>query len=134
MKSLFSLICLILAFSVMAVHGREVNYLREEWESGEEAREDTTLEKEMIPGTCGLCKYILNTVKKHLNSSDTSKNIKQKLLRSCDQIKFGKSMCRSICKKFSDILVKLFSNDEDVRTMCVDIKLCKPKHDWGISN
>ncbi|XP_067099378.1 antimicrobial peptide NK-lysin-like [Osmerus mordax] len=118
----------------MAVHGREVNYLREEWESGEEAREDTTLEKEMIPGTCGLCKKILNSVKKRLNSSDTSETIKEKLLRSCDQIKKGKSICRSICKKYSDILVKLFSNNEDVTKMCVKIKLCKPKHDWGISN
>ncbi|CAG5866507.1 unnamed protein product [Menidia menidia] len=82
---------------------------------------------EQIPGLCWACKWTLKKVKKLAGPDATSEDIRAVLLKACDQIGKLKSMCRGFVKKNLDELVEELSTTDDVRTICVNLRACKPK-------
>uniref|UniRef100_A0A4W5LUD6 Saposin B-type domain-containing protein n=1 Tax=Hucho hucho TaxID=62062 RepID=A0A4W5LUD6_9TELE len=73
-----------------------------------------------------MCKWALKKVKQSISTS-SSQEIKQKLLSVCDTIPFVKSMYKDLVKKHLWVLIEELSTSDDVKTVCVNIKACKPK-------
>ncbi|KAM9569234.1 antimicrobial peptide NK-lysin-like [Salvelinus alpinus] len=90
-------------------------------------------EKHMFKGTCWACMWALNKVKKHISSSSSEVQIKQKLLSVCDTLGLLKSLCKGMVKKHLWVLVEELSTSDDVRTICINIKACKPKYILDLS-
>ncbi|XP_030644237.1 antimicrobial peptide NK-lysin-like [Chanos chanos] len=80
-----------------------------------------------LPGLCWACKWILNKVKKQISNGTDQETIKNKLISVCDQIGFLKSKCKSFVKKYLNTLIEELSTTDDPRTICVNLKACKPK-------
>ncbi|KAL0969559.1 hypothetical protein UPYG_G00229090 [Umbra pygmaea] len=124
--SLLLLALCLLACSVWAVSGQcpdndlDDLVLEDEIQPGE-------LMKQQLMGTCWACKWALNKVKNAIGKGSSNDQVKGKLLSVCDQIGFVKSLCKSLVKKHLWVLVEELSTTDDVRTICVNIKACKPK-------
>ncbi|KAL2098804.1 hypothetical protein ACEWY4_005284 [Coilia grayii] len=80
-----------------------------------------------VPGMCWACKWLLNKVKKSISADSTKDEIQGKLRAGCEQIGFLRSMCKGFVKKYVSVLVEELSTTDDVRTICVSLKACKPK-------
>ncbi|XP_038822962.1 antimicrobial peptide NK-lysin-like [Salvelinus namaycush] len=131
--SLVLLTLSLLACSVWEVCGQcqEVNLDDQEDQEVVEAQP----EKHMVTlkGTCWACMWALNKVKKHISSSSSEVQIKQKLLSVCDKLGLLKSLCKGMVKKHLWVLVEELSTSDDVRTICINIKACKPKYILDLS-
>ncbi|CDQ87959.1 unnamed protein product [Oncorhynchus mykiss] len=132
MKTSLVLLALsLLACSVWEMHGQchEVDLDDQEVV---EAQPEKRVEQQ-LQGTCWVCEWALNKVKKSISSSSSPEEIKQKLLSICDKIPFVKSMCKRLVKKHLWVLIEELSTSDDVRTICVNIKACKPKEVLDLS-
>uniref|UniRef100_A0A4W5LTM3 Saposin B-type domain-containing protein n=1 Tax=Hucho hucho TaxID=62062 RepID=A0A4W5LTM3_9TELE len=132
MKTSLVLLALsLLACSVWESHGQcqEVDLVDQEVV---EAQLGKRLEQQ-LKGTCWVCKWALNKVKKSISTSSSPEDLKQKLLSVCDNVGFLKSMCKGLVKKHLWVLIEELSTSDDVRTICVNIKACKPKEDLDLS-
>uniref|UniRef100_A0AAY5L411 Saposin B-type domain-containing protein n=1 Tax=Esox lucius TaxID=8010 RepID=A0AAY5L411_ESOLU len=91
------------------------------------------LKEQQLPGTCWACKWALNKVKKNLPATSNQEQIKGKLLAVCNKVGLLKSLCKSFVNKNLMVLIEELSTTDDVRTICVNIKACKPKEDLDLS-
>ncbi|XP_034164192.1 antimicrobial peptide NK-lysin isoform X2 [Pangasianodon hypophthalmus] len=87
--------------------------------------EDLPMPEEQLPGVCWICKWVMKKVKKHLGNRENAEQIKEKLKRGCDKIGFLKDQCKKIVDKNIDILVEELSTDDDPKTICANIGVCK---------
>ncbi|CAB1334937.1 unnamed protein product [Coregonus sp. 'balchen'] len=126
--SLVLLTLSLLACSVWEVCGQcqEVNLDDQEDQEVVEAQPEKHMVQQ-LKGTCWACKWALNKVKKHISSSTSQAQIKQKLLSVCNQMGLVKSLCKGLVKKHLWVLVEELSTSDDVTTICINIKACKPK-------
>ncbi|XP_013981229.2 antimicrobial peptide NK-lysin-like [Salmo salar] len=126
MKTSLVLLALsLLACSVWEIHGQcqEVDLDDQEVV---EAQPEKRMAKQ-LKGTCWVCEWALNKVKKSISTSSSPETLKQKLLSVCDKVGFLKSMCKGLVKKHLWVLIEELSTSDDVRTICVNIKACKQK-------
>ncbi|KAM9432497.1 antimicrobial peptide NK-lysin-like [Salvelinus alpinus] len=132
MKTSLVLLALsLLACSVWKIHGH-----RQEVDPDDQEVVEKQLEKRMeqqLKGTCWVCKWALNKVKKSISASSSQEELKQKLLSVCDNVGFLKSMCKGLVKKHLWVLIEELNTSDDVRTICVNIKACKPKEVLDLS-
>ncbi|XP_076156116.1 antimicrobial peptide NK-lysin-like [Alosa pseudoharengus] len=84
-------------------------------------------ERAQLPGMCWGCKWIVNKVKKSISNGTTQDEIQGKLRAACDQIGFLRSACKGFIKRYITVLIEEVSTTDDVRTICVNVKACKPK-------
>ncbi|XP_070971477.1 antimicrobial peptide NK-lysin-like [Oncorhynchus clarkii lewisi] len=132
MKTSLVLLALsLLACSVWEIHGQcqEVDLDDQEVL---EAKPEKRMEQQ-LKGTCWACKWALNKVKKSITTSSSPEELKQTLLSVCDNIGFLKSVCKGLVKKHLWVLIEELSTSDDVRTICVNIKACKPKEVLDLS-
>ncbi|XP_064783036.1 antimicrobial peptide NK-lysin-like [Oncorhynchus masou masou] len=129
--SLFLLALNLLACSVWEIHGQcqEVDLDDQEVL---EAKPEKRMEQQ-LKGTCWACKWALNKVKKSITTSSSPEELKQTLLSVCNDIGFLKSVCKGLVKKHLWVLIEEVSTSDDVRTICVNIKACKPKEVLDLS-
>ncbi|NP_001134582.1 Antimicrobial peptide NK-lysin precursor [Salmo salar] len=126
MKTSLVLLALsLLACSVWEIQGQ----CRED---DQEAQSEKCMEETLF-GTCWVCKWALKKVKESTSTSDSQETLKQKLLSVCDKVGFLKSMCKGLMKKHLWVLIEELSTSDDVRTICVNIKACKPKEILDLS-
>ncbi|XP_042244830.1 NK-lysin tandem duplicate 4 [Thunnus thynnus] len=118
------LVCVLVTCSVWTVHGRsfKVNINDEE-----QTDMEVSVEAGKLPGVCWACKWALNKVKKSVSQNATVEKMKSKLLSVCDQIGLLKSLCRKFVKSNLAVLVEELTTTDDVRTICVNTRACKPK-------
>ncbi|KAM9432718.1 antimicrobial peptide NK-lysin-like [Salvelinus alpinus] len=132
MKTSLVLLALsLLASSVWKIHGQ-----CQEVDPDDQEVVEKQLEKRMeqqLKGTCWVCKWALNKVKKSISASSSQEELKQKLLSVCDNVGFLKSMCKGLVKKHLWVLIEELNTSDDVRTICVNIKACKPKEVLDLS-
>uniref|UniRef100_A0A667WXC7 NK-lysin tandem duplicate 4 n=1 Tax=Myripristis murdjan TaxID=586833 RepID=A0A667WXC7_9TELE len=107
-------------FTVWMVHGR---YLVVNLDDADLVEEEIPVAGK-LPGICWACKWALNKVKKAAGNNATAE-----VSKVCDQIGFLKSLCRKFVKKNLSVLIEELSTTDDVRTICVNLKACKPKED-----
>uniref|UniRef100_A0A674F7T8 Antimicrobial peptide NK-lysin-like n=1 Tax=Salmo trutta TaxID=8032 RepID=A0A674F7T8_SALTR len=124
----------LLACSVWEIHGQcqEVDLDDQEDQEVVEAQTEKRMAKQ-LKGTCWVCKWALNKVKKSISTSSSQETLKQKLLSVCDKVGFLKSMCKGLVKKHLWVLIEELSTSDDVRTICVNIKACKQKEVLDLS-
>ncbi|KAF7667504.1 hypothetical protein LDENG_00056360 [Lucifuga dentata] len=115
------LLCFLMACSVWTVKGRCVDL-----DDQEDAKEKISLEAE-LPGLCWVCKWSLNKVKKFASANATAEDLTSKLISICNKMGLLKSVCHTFVKKNLGELVEELTTTDDVRTICVNIKACKPK-------
>uniref|UniRef100_A0A4W5LUJ6 Saposin B-type domain-containing protein n=1 Tax=Hucho hucho TaxID=62062 RepID=A0A4W5LUJ6_9TELE len=77
--------------------------------------EETFVQEQQLKGTCWLCKWALNKVKKSISTSSMSFH------------EIPLFTIYSLVKKHFWVLIEELSTSDDVRTICVNIKACKPK-------
>ncbi|XP_024128457.1 antimicrobial peptide NK-lysin isoform X1 [Oryzias melastigma] len=82
---------------------------------------------EALPGMCWGCKWMLNKVKASLGNTTNVEKIKSVLLRGCDKIGLLKRQCKNFLSKNLGILIEELTTTDDVRTICVNVKVCRPK-------
>ncbi|KAK2891856.1 NK-lysin tandem duplicate 4 [Channa argus] len=118
------LVCMLVACSVWTVHGRsfQVNI-----DDQEQVDMETSMEAGKIPGMCWACKWAMNKVKKIIGKNATAESIKAKLLVVCNEIGLLKSSCRKFVNGHLGELIEEVTTTDDVRTICVNVKACKPK-------
>uniref|UniRef100_A0A8C6S7K1 Saposin B-type domain-containing protein n=1 Tax=Neogobius melanostomus TaxID=47308 RepID=A0A8C6S7K1_9GOBI len=81
-----------------------------------------------LPGLCWTCKWVMNKVKKReIKCACFLQTLTSKLLSVCDKIGFLKSRCQKFVKAKLQVLVEELSTTDDVHTICVNVKACKPK-------
>ncbi|KAM9432708.1 antimicrobial peptide NK-lysin-like [Salvelinus alpinus] len=126
MKTSLVLLALsLLASSVWEIHG----HLQED---DQEAHPEKCMENKLL-GTCWVCQWALNKVKESISTSSRQEELKRKLLSVCDNVGFLKSMCKGLVKKHLPVLIEELSTSDDVRTICVNIKACRPKEVLDLS-
>ncbi|KAM8736734.1 antimicrobial peptide NK-lysin-like [Acanthopagrus schlegelii] len=83
--------------------------------------------KAAFPGVCRGCVFIVSWVKKHLGSDHSKKKIRQLLDKACNwlKIKFLRSGCQKIMRKFRDKLIDAIRTLDSPKTVCVKLKICK---------
>uniref|UniRef100_A0A4W5M968 Saposin B-type domain-containing protein n=2 Tax=Hucho hucho TaxID=62062 RepID=A0A4W5M968_9TELE len=131
MKTSLVLLALsLLACSVWEIHG---HYQEDDQEDQEvvKAQPGKRMEQKLL-GVCWVCKWALNKVKES-TTSDSQEELKKNLLSVCDNVGFLKSMCKGLVKKHLPVLIEELSTSDDVRTICVNIKACKPKEVLDLS-
>ncbi|XP_028251679.1 antimicrobial peptide NK-lysin [Parambassis ranga] len=123
------LLCTLAACSVWAVHGRtiEVNIADEE-----QVDIDVSVEASKVPGLCWACKWALNKVKTLVGKNCTAEKLKAKLNAVCEEIGLLKAACRKFVKSHLGELIEELTTTDDVRTICVNLKACKPKELLGL--
>ncbi|XP_042186527.1 antimicrobial peptide NK-lysin-like [Oncorhynchus tshawytscha] len=129
--SLVFLALRLLACSVWEMHGQ-----CQQVDLDDQEVVEAQLEKRMeqqLQGTCWVCKWALNKVKKSISTSSSQEEIKQKLLSVCNKLSVPKSMCKGLVKKHLRVLIEELNAGHDVRTICVNIKACKPKEVLDLS-
>ncbi|KAG7224184.1 hypothetical protein INR49_019919 [Caranx melampygus] len=127
-KSAVIILCIMVTCSVWAVDGRSFEVAIDDQEQEEvEVEVDISVQAGKIPGVCWACKWALNKVKKSIGSNASAESIKSKLSAVCDQIGLLKSVCRKFVQKHLGELIEELTTTDDVRTICVNIKACKPK-------
>ncbi|XP_053191394.1 NK-lysin tandem duplicate 4 [Scomber japonicus] len=123
------LVCILVACSVWTVHGRSftVNIDDEEQvDLGVDVNVDVEVSAQ-LPGVCWACKWALNKVKKMAGNNATVEKYKSKLHSVCDQIGLLKRLCKKFVTKHLGELVEELTTTDDVTTICVNTKACKPK-------
>ncbi|XP_029586514.1 antimicrobial peptide NK-lysin-like isoform X1 [Salmo trutta] len=121
----------LLACSIWKIHG-QCQEVDPDDQEVLEARPEKCMQQQ-LKGTCWVCKWALNKVKKSISTSSSQEELKQKLLSVCDNVGFLKSMCKGLVKKHLWVLIEELSTSDDVRTICVNIKACKPKEVLDLS-
>uniref|UniRef100_A0A8C7NUJ8 Saposin B-type domain-containing protein n=1 Tax=Oncorhynchus mykiss TaxID=8022 RepID=A0A8C7NUJ8_ONCMY len=121
----------LLACSVWEMQGQCQEVDRDDQEVVE-AQPEKRMEQKQV-GICWVCEWALNKVKKSISSSSSPEEIKQKLLSVCDKLSVPKSMCKGLVKKHLRVLIEELNAGHDVRTICVNIKACKPKEVLDLS-
>nr|QGR15361.1 NK-lysin [Trachinotus ovatus] len=118
------LVCILVSCSVWTVHGRrlEINI-----DDQEPVEVESSMEAQGLPGICWACKWALNKVKKVIGSNATAESVKSKLSSICNELGLLKSMCHKFVKKHLGELIEELTTTDDVRTICVNTKACKPK-------
>ncbi|KAM4542834.1 NK-lysin tandem duplicate 4 [Odontesthes bonariensis] len=116
------LLCILVTCSVRAVQGRSV-----ETSIDEDKDVEISVEARKLPGICWACKWALNKVKKIAGRNPTKETLKSKLLNICNSIGLLKSVCRKFVNKNLSELIEELTTTDDVRTICVNVKACKPK-------
>ncbi|KAE8289983.1 hypothetical protein D5F01_LYC11695 [Larimichthys crocea] len=106
------------------VHGRNLKVNDDDQEGAEL---DISVEARKLPGLCWVCKWSLNKVKKLLGRNTTAELVKEKLMRVCNEIGLLKSLCKKFVKGHLGELIEELTTSDDVRTICVNLKACKPK-------
>ncbi|XP_038864802.1 antimicrobial peptide NK-lysin-like [Salvelinus namaycush] len=135
MKTSLVLLALsLLACSVWEIHGRIPRGFNPDDQEVVEAQPEKRMENKLL-GTCWVCKWALEKVKKSSSTSSSQEELKQKLLSVCDNVGFLKSMCKGLVKKHLGVLIEELSTSDDVRTICVNIKACnfRPKEVLDLS-
>ncbi|KAG7509738.1 antimicrobial peptide NK-lysin-like [Solea senegalensis] len=119
------LACILVTCSVWSVHGRSLEIsIDDEHDDGE-----VSVEVGKVPGLCWACKWTLNKVKKVTGANATAESVKAKLLSVCDEIGILKPLCRKFVKGHLGELVVELTTTDDVRTICVNLRACKPKEE-----
>ncbi|XP_047467922.1 antimicrobial peptide NK-lysin-like [Mugil cephalus] len=116
------LMCILVTCSVWTVHGRSVQVRIDD-----EDQVESSMDVEGIPGKCWACKWALNKVKKVVGPNATAESLTAKLNAVCNEIGLLKAVCRKLVKSYLGTLVEELTTTDDVRTICVNIKACKPK-------
>ncbi|KAK5857493.1 hypothetical protein PBY51_010735 [Eleginops maclovinus] len=118
------IVCILVTCSVWTVHGRsiEVNI-----EDQEQVEMEIFVEAGKLPGLCWACKWALNKAKKEFGRNRTREKVTSKLMNICNQIGLLKSLCRKFVKSNISVLIEELTTTDDVRTICVNTKACKPK-------
>ncbi|TKS86684.1 Prosaposin Proactivator polypeptide [Collichthys lucidus] len=106
------------------VHGRNLKVSDDDQEGAEL---DVSVGASRLPGYCWVCKWSLNKVKKRLGRNATVESVKEKLMKVCDEMGLLKSLCRKFMRGHLGVLIEELSTTDDVRTICVNLKACKPK-------
>ncbi|TKS86668.1 Antimicrobial peptide NK-lysin [Collichthys lucidus] len=106
------------------VHGRNLKVNDDDQEGAEL---DVSVGASRLPGYCWVCKWSLNKVKKRLGRNATVESVKEKLMKVCDEMGLLKSLCRKFMRGHLGVLIEELSTTDDVRTICVNLKACKPK-------
>ncbi|XP_012993106.2 antimicrobial peptide NK-lysin [Esox lucius] len=122
---------ILLAFGLLACSVCEHSQDFDDQESIKSQPEERM--EQQLPGTCWACKWALNKVKKNLPATSNQEQIKGKLLAVCNKVGLLKSLCKSFVNKNLMVLIEELSTTDDVRTICVNIKACKPKEDLDLS-
>ncbi|XP_022052143.1 NK-lysin tandem duplicate 4 [Acanthochromis polyacanthus] len=122
------LLCIFAACTVRAVHGRNIEVSISDVEEMEmEMDTDVTVDARKLPGICWACKWALKKVKKVIGPNATAKSLTTKLSAVCNDIGLLKSLCRKFIKEHIGELIEELTTTDDVRTICVNTKACKPK-------
>ncbi|XP_062296358.1 NK-lysin tandem duplicate 4 isoform X2 [Scomber scombrus] len=126
-RSSVLLVCVLVACSVWTVHGRSFTVNIDD-EDQVDVNVDVDVEvSAQLPGVCWACKWALNKVKKTAGNNATVEKFKSKLLSVCNQIGLLKSLCKKFVKQHLGELIEELTTTDDVRTICVNTKACKPK-------
>ncbi|XP_029972526.1 antimicrobial peptide NK-lysin-like [Salarias fasciatus] len=124
------LLCLLLACSVWAAHGRAVKISVDEPEPEPEPEDAaSSVEAGGLPGICWACKWALKKVKKVVGDNATAAALRSRLLSVCNEIGLLKTACRSFVKKNLGELIEELTTTDDVKTICINVRACKPKED-----
>ncbi|XP_064168974.1 antimicrobial peptide NK-lysin-like [Anguilla rostrata] len=123
------ILCFLLAYAACAQSGHFHG------EGFSETEDDLALQTEMertqkIPGTCFICKRIVEKVKRTISNDASKQEIVEKLHRVCEILPVIKASCKRLVSKYIDKLATELAAGDDVRTACVKIKLCRPKVLW----
>lgn len=118
------LLCIFAACTVKAVHGRNIEVSISDVE---EMDADVTMDARKLPGICWACKWALDKVKKIMGPNATAQSLTPKLKAVCDNIGLLKSLCRKFVKNHLGELIEELTTTDDVKTICINIKACKPK-------
>uniref|UniRef100_A0A8C6WFC0 Saposin B-type domain-containing protein n=2 Tax=Neogobius melanostomus TaxID=47308 RepID=A0A8C6WFC0_9GOBI len=116
------LLCVLLIGSVWMIQGKCVAV-----DDGPQDQDEVETTEMKLPGLCWACKWVMNKVKKEAGKNATEKTLTSKLLSVCNKIGFLKSRCQKFVKAKLQVLVEELSTTDDVRTICVNVKACKPK-------
>ncbi|XP_022606786.1 antimicrobial peptide NK-lysin-like [Seriola dumerili] len=119
------LVCILVTCSVWTVRGR--SFVGNIDDQVEQLEVEGSTEAGMVPGVCWVCEWALNKVKKDIGPNTTSENVKLKLVKVCDEIYTLKTVCHNFVKKHLKQLIEELMTSDDVRTICVNTKACKPK-------
>ncbi|KAM4626006.1 antimicrobial peptide NK-lysin-like [Polymixia lowei] len=109
------------------VHGRQLVFGVDDHDQFEEETSVDAGMDQQLPGVCWACKWALNKVKKTCGRNATVQELKHGLSVVCDQMGFLKFICRILMKKNLETLIEELSTSDDVKTICINIKACKPK-------
>ncbi|KAJ0063113.1 hypothetical protein NL108_012578 [Boleophthalmus pectinirostris] len=120
-RSSLVVLCVLLSCSVWMVQGKCVAIDDQQNQNKAEVSETK------LPGVCWACKWALNNVKKIIGNNATAESIKAKLLAVCKNIGLLKSLCQKFVNKHLGVLIEELTTTDDVRTICVRTKACKPK-------
>ncbi|KAG5265993.1 hypothetical protein AALO_G00248650 [Alosa alosa] len=93
----------------------------------EEQRVKTGSGTEAFPGACKACKWIVKKMRKALPDEAGEDIIREQLKSVCNKTFILKSACRWLVRKYTDQLTAELSTSDDVRTICVHLKACRPK-------
>ncbi|XP_033982073.1 antimicrobial peptide NK-lysin-like [Trematomus bernacchii] len=118
------IVCILVTCSVWTIHGRSIKVNIDDQEPGEM---EISVEAGKLPGVCWACKWALNKVKKTVGRNATAEKLKSKLMVVCNKIGLLKSLCRKFVKSHLPVLIEELTTTDDVRTICVNTKACKPK-------
>uniref|UniRef100_A0A8C7Z649 Saposin B-type domain-containing protein n=1 Tax=Oryzias sinensis TaxID=183150 RepID=A0A8C7Z649_9TELE len=80
-----------------------------------------------LPGMCWGCKWMLKKVKAALGNTTKVEKIKSQLSKVCDKIGLLRSQCKKFVAKNVDVLTEELTTTDDVRTICVNVRACRPK-------
>ncbi|XP_062379175.1 antimicrobial peptide NK-lysin-like [Sardina pilchardus] len=105
------------------------------WTSHEAGFEEQSLKtesgEEAFPGACRACKWIVKKMRKRIPDGAAEDVIREKLGSVCDKAFILKPACRWLVRKYIDKLTAELSTSDDVRTICVHLKACRPKSQPG---
>nr|AWT04747.1 NK-lysin [Oplegnathus fasciatus] len=118
------LVCILLTCSVWTVHGRSFEV---KIDDQEQVEVEISVGAGKLPGLCWACKWALNKVKKVIGPNATAESIITKLKSICDEIGLLKAICHKFVKVHLEELIEELTTTDDVRTICVNTKACKPK-------
>ncbi|XP_003962755.1 antimicrobial peptide NK-lysin [Takifugu rubripes] len=118
------LLCILVTCSVWTVQARN---LKVSTDDDDEDQDELAIEAGRLPGVCWACKWALKKVKIIIGNNSNSEAIKAKLMSICNQIGLLKSLCRKFVTKHLGVLIEELTTSDDVRTICVNVKACKPK-------
>nr|WMX21241.1 NK-lysin [Nibea albiflora] len=122
------LVCVLVACSVWTVPGRNLKVYTDDQEQAEMSMVDHEVPSK-IPGLCWACKWSLNKVKRVIGPNTTAERVTSRLKAICNEIGLLKEKCTKFVNGHLGELVEELTTTDDVRTICVNLKACKPK-EW----
>ncbi|CAB1432485.1 unnamed protein product [Pleuronectes platessa] len=118
------LLGLLVTCSVWTVKGRSFQI---DIDDQEQVDVEISVEAGKIPGACWACKWALGKVKRVIGPNATAEMVKSHLNSICNEIGLLKSTCRKFVKVHLGELIEELTTTDDVRTICVNTRACKPK-------